>query len=183
MLLANQNILSIKYKYRFYTLQSVKCVKMLVSFYDWKSVFFFCLSAIADVICTQNVQIFFPNPRCWRELLKSSGRSFLGKLLKEKLRFASCSCFQVSVSVTWVADSAQPVPGWVVALAVLAGLLLLALLIFIMYKVRLLAHKDGLLSPEEHLPAYSWLWFIISVTLMCVDDFYLYVFHKYMFNR
>uniref|UniRef100_A0A672IN63 Uncharacterized protein n=1 Tax=Salarias fasciatus TaxID=181472 RepID=A0A672IN63_SALFA len=42
----------------------------------------------------------------------------------------------VSVSVIWVVDSAQPVPGWVVALAVLAGLLLLALLIFIMYKVR-----------------------------------------------
>uniref|UniRef100_A0A7N5ZQM9 Integrin alpha-2 domain-containing protein n=1 Tax=Anabas testudineus TaxID=64144 RepID=A0A7N5ZQM9_ANATE len=42
----------------------------------------------------------------------------------------------VSVSVMWVADTPQPVPGWVVALAVLAGLLLLALLIFIMYKVR-----------------------------------------------
>lgn len=41
----------------------------------------------------------------------------------------------VSVSVTWVADVSQPVPGWVVALAVLAGLLLLALLIFIMYKL------------------------------------------------
>ncbi|CAL9689839.1 unnamed protein product [Knipowitschia caucasica] len=41
----------------------------------------------------------------------------------------------VSVSVLWVADSSQPVPGWVVALAVLAGLLLLALLIFIMYKL------------------------------------------------
>uniref|UniRef100_A0A3B3UYG5 Integrin, alpha V n=1 Tax=Poecilia latipinna TaxID=48699 RepID=A0A3B3UYG5_9TELE len=41
----------------------------------------------------------------------------------------------VSVSVTWVADTAQPVPAWVVALAVLAGLLLLALLIFIMYKL------------------------------------------------
>ncbi|XP_029967702.1 integrin alpha-V [Salarias fasciatus] len=41
----------------------------------------------------------------------------------------------VSVSVIWVVDSAQPVPGWVVALAVLAGLLLLALLIFIMYKL------------------------------------------------
>lgn len=45
-------------------------------------------------------------------------------------------CVQVSVTVMWVADAAQPVPGWVVALAVLAGLLLLALLIFIMYKVR-----------------------------------------------
>ncbi|XP_075968357.1 integrin alpha-V isoform X2 [Anarhichas minor] len=41
----------------------------------------------------------------------------------------------VSVSVMWVADAPQPVPGWVVALAVLAGLLLLALLIFIMYKL------------------------------------------------
>ncbi|XP_078118872.1 LOW QUALITY PROTEIN: integrin alpha-V [Sander vitreus] len=41
----------------------------------------------------------------------------------------------VSVSVMWLADDAQPVPGWVVALAVLAGLLLLALLIFIMYKL------------------------------------------------
>lgn len=36
----------------------------------------------------------------------------------------------------WVADPPQQVPGWVVALAVLSGLLLLALLIFIMYKVR-----------------------------------------------
>ncbi|MEQ2234374.1 hypothetical protein ILYODFUR_031204, partial [Ilyodon furcidens] len=40
----------------------------------------------------------------------------------------------VSMSVTW-ADTPQPVPGWVVALAVLSGLLLLALLIFIMYKL------------------------------------------------
>ncbi|KAF0027003.1 hypothetical protein F2P81_021740 [Scophthalmus maximus] len=44
----------------------------------------------------------------------------------------------VSVSVMWVVDTPQPVPGWVVALAVLAGLLLLALLIFIMYKVQIL---------------------------------------------
>ncbi|XP_034417027.1 LOW QUALITY PROTEIN: integrin alpha-V-like [Cyclopterus lumpus] len=41
----------------------------------------------------------------------------------------------VSVSVMWVADIPPPVPGWVVALAVLAGLLLLALLIFVMYKL------------------------------------------------
>nr|XP_046259574.1 integrin alpha-V [Scatophagus argus] len=41
----------------------------------------------------------------------------------------------VSVSVVWVAEPPQSVPGWVVALAVLAGLLLLALLIFIMYKL------------------------------------------------
>lgn len=37
--------------------------------------------------------------------------------------------------MVWVAEPPPPVPGWVVALAVLAGLLLLALLIFIMYKV------------------------------------------------
>lgn len=42
----------------------------------------------------------------------------------------------VVLSVVWVAEPPRPVPGWVVALAVLAGLLLLALLIFIMYKVR-----------------------------------------------
>ncbi|XP_037645292.1 integrin alpha-V [Sebastes umbrosus] len=41
----------------------------------------------------------------------------------------------VSVSVTWLAEGLQPIPAWVVALAVLAGLLLLALLIFIMYKL------------------------------------------------
>ncbi|XP_062258166.1 integrin alpha-V [Platichthys flesus] len=41
----------------------------------------------------------------------------------------------VTVSVMWVAEPLQAVPGWVVALAVLAGLLLLALLIFIMYKM------------------------------------------------
>ncbi|KAI3356125.1 hypothetical protein L3Q82_017176 [Scortum barcoo] len=41
----------------------------------------------------------------------------------------------LSLSVLWVTDEPQPVPGWVVALAVLAGLLLLALLIFIMYKL------------------------------------------------
>ncbi|KAM3607345.1 uncharacterized protein V6R79_006110 [Siganus canaliculatus] len=41
----------------------------------------------------------------------------------------------VSVSVVWVAEPPQSVPGWVVALAVLSGLLLLALLIFIMYKL------------------------------------------------
>ncbi|KAK6485039.1 integrin alpha-V-like [Huso huso] len=42
----------------------------------------------------------------------------------------------VNTSIIWVKpDSAQPVPGWVIALAVLAGLLLLGLLIFVMYKV------------------------------------------------
>uniref|UniRef100_A0A674MCY3 Integrin, alpha V n=1 Tax=Takifugu rubripes TaxID=31033 RepID=A0A674MCY3_TAKRU len=41
----------------------------------------------------------------------------------------------VSLSVVWVAEPPGPIPAWVVALAVLAGLLLLALLIFIMYKL------------------------------------------------
>ncbi|KAJ8349858.1 hypothetical protein SKAU_G00249880 [Synaphobranchus kaupii] len=42
----------------------------------------------------------------------------------------------VNTAVIWVkTDSTRPVPGWVTALAVLAGLLLLALLIFIMYKL------------------------------------------------
>ncbi|XP_012689484.1 integrin alpha-V [Clupea harengus] len=42
----------------------------------------------------------------------------------------------VNLAVIWVkTDYTQPVPGWVVALAVLAGLLLLALLIFVMYKL------------------------------------------------
>lgn len=53
--------------------------------------------------------------------------------------------------VTWVADVPQSVPAWVVALAVLAGLLLLALLIFIMYKVSLLK-KSG---SGPHLLLYN----------------------------
>ncbi|XP_018584509.2 integrin alpha-V [Scleropages formosus] len=42
----------------------------------------------------------------------------------------------VNTAVIWVkTDYKQPVPGWVITLAVLAGLLLLALLIFVMYKL------------------------------------------------
>ncbi|XP_048834003.1 integrin alpha-V isoform X2 [Brienomyrus brachyistius] len=42
----------------------------------------------------------------------------------------------VNTAVIWVTtDYKHPVPGWVITLAVLAGLLLLALLIFIMYKL------------------------------------------------
>ncbi|KAM6946154.1 integrin alpha-V-like [Aplochiton taeniatus] len=41
----------------------------------------------------------------------------------------------MSLSILVKTGEVQPVPGWVVALAVLAGLLLLALLIFIMYKL------------------------------------------------
>lgn len=45
------------------------------------------------------------------------------------------SVLQASLKVIWNSENPQPVPGWVVALAVLAGLLLLALLIFVMHKV------------------------------------------------
>uniref|UniRef100_A0A4W5K5R8 Integrin alpha third immunoglobulin-like domain-containing protein n=1 Tax=Hucho hucho TaxID=62062 RepID=A0A4W5K5R8_9TELE len=41
----------------------------------------------------------------------------------------------VSMSVIWVKSDPEPVPWWVVALALIAGLLLLAVLIFIMYKL------------------------------------------------
>ncbi|XP_019750898.1 integrin alpha-V [Hippocampus comes] len=62
----------------------------------------------------------------------------------------------VSVSVLWVADAPQPVPGWVVALAVLAGLLLLALLIFIMYKLgffkRVRPPQEDCLEKEQLQP-------------------------------
>ncbi|XP_061142858.1 integrin alpha-V isoform X2 [Syngnathus typhle] len=62
----------------------------------------------------------------------------------------------VSVSVLWVADAPQPVPAWVVALAVLAGLLLLALLIFIMYKLgffkRVRPPQEDCLEKEQLQP-------------------------------
>ncbi|XP_077437136.1 integrin alpha-V [Vanacampus margaritifer] len=62
----------------------------------------------------------------------------------------------VSVSVLWVADVPQPVPAWVVALAVLAGLLLLALLIFIMYKLgffkRVRPPQEDCLEKEQLQP-------------------------------
>uniref|UniRef100_A0A8C7CCP6 Integrin, alpha V n=1 Tax=Oncorhynchus kisutch TaxID=8019 RepID=A0A8C7CCP6_ONCKI len=41
----------------------------------------------------------------------------------------------VSMSVIWVKSEPEPVPWWVVTLALIAGLLLLALLIFVMYKL------------------------------------------------
>uniref|UniRef100_A0A3Q3GJ32 Integrin, alpha V n=1 Tax=Labrus bergylta TaxID=56723 RepID=A0A3Q3GJ32_9LABR len=62
----------------------------------------------------------------------------------------SSNSTMVSVSVMWVAEPPQSVPGWVVALAVLAGLLLLALLIFIMYKCSLSQLViNGLLRQDE----------------------------------
>ncbi|XP_077472881.1 integrin alpha-V isoform X2 [Stigmatopora argus] len=62
----------------------------------------------------------------------------------------------VSLRVLWVADAAPPVPGWVVALAALAGLLLLALLIFVMYKLgffkRVRPPQDDCLEKEQLQP-------------------------------
>ncbi|XP_076858256.1 integrin alpha-V [Brachyhypopomus gauderio] len=65
-----------------------------------------------------------------------------------------------SLSVVWVnSELTQPAPVWVVAVAVLAGLLLLALLIFIMYKLGFFKrvrppHEDGTekeqLQPQEN---------------------------------
>lgn len=47
---------------------------------------------------------------------------------------------QVTTNVTWgIQPAPMPVPVWVIILAVLAGLLLLAVLVFVMYRV-----SDGL---------------------------------------
>lgn len=46
--------------------------------------------------------------------------------------------FQVVTPVVWnKADSQNNVPVWIIVLAILAGLLLLALLIYVLYKVSL----------------------------------------------
>lgn len=53
-------------------------------------------------------------------------------------------CVQVVTAVTWKrADSLFFVPVWIIILAVLAGLLLLALLIYLLYKVTRLNTSDG----------------------------------------
>ncbi|KAJ8255879.1 hypothetical protein COCON_G00197430 [Conger conger] len=64
---------------------------------------------------------------------------------------------QVNTAVIWVlTDSPRPVPGWVTALAVVAGLLLLALLIFIMYKagffVRVRPPQEDCVEKEQLQP-------------------------------
>uniref|UniRef100_A0A8C1DIA2 Integrin, alpha V n=1 Tax=Cyprinus carpio carpio TaxID=630221 RepID=A0A8C1DIA2_CYPCA len=63
---------------------------------------------------------------------------------------------KTSVSVIWNSENPQPVPGWVVALAVLAGLLLLALLIFVMYKLgffkRVRPPQDDNIEKEQLQP-------------------------------
>ncbi|CAB1329192.1 unnamed protein product [Coregonus sp. 'balchen'] len=50
-------------------------------------------------------------------------------------RLGVATFLKVSMSVIWVKSDPEPVPWWVVTLALIAGLLLLALLIFIMYKL------------------------------------------------
>uniref|UniRef100_A0A671SPB7 Integrin alpha-V-like n=1 Tax=Sinocyclocheilus anshuiensis TaxID=1608454 RepID=A0A671SPB7_9TELE len=61
-----------------------------------------------------------------------------------------------TTSVIWNSENPQPVPGWVVALAVLAGLLLLALLIFVMYKLgffkRVRPPQDDSIEKEQLQP-------------------------------
>ncbi|KAJ8004490.1 hypothetical protein DPEC_G00136820 [Dallia pectoralis] len=65
----------------------------------------------------------------------------------------------VSMAVIWVKSESEPVPAWVVALAVLAGLLLLALLIFIMYKLgffkRVRPPQDDSTEKEQLAPQES----------------------------
>uniref|UniRef100_A0A671SNT5 Integrin alpha-V-like n=1 Tax=Sinocyclocheilus anshuiensis TaxID=1608454 RepID=A0A671SNT5_9TELE len=66
------------------------------------------------------------------------------------------SVLQASLKVIWNSENPQPVPGWVVALAVLAGLLLLALLIFVMYKLgffkRVRPPQDDSIEKEQLQP-------------------------------
>lgn len=73
--------------------------------------------------------------------LLQTSRSWLVRLL------------QVAVAVTWKrTDSLFFVPVWIIILAVLAGLLLLALLIYLLYKVKhqLLMDEWVLNDPETH---------------------------------
>uniref|UniRef100_A0A672NAJ9 Uncharacterized protein n=1 Tax=Sinocyclocheilus grahami TaxID=75366 RepID=A0A672NAJ9_SINGR len=66
------------------------------------------------------------------------------------------STTSASLKVIWNSENPQPVPGWVVALAVLAGLLLLALLIFVMYKMgffkRVRPPQDDSIEKEQLQP-------------------------------
>ncbi|KAL0985610.1 hypothetical protein UPYG_G00159420 [Umbra pygmaea] len=65
----------------------------------------------------------------------------------------------MSVSVIWVRSEPNPVPAWVVALAVVSGLLLLALLMFIMYKLgffnRVRPPQDDSIEKEQLAPHES----------------------------
>lgn len=46
-----------------------------------------------------------------------------------------CLCPQVVTPLVWKPDTETSVPLWIIILAILAGLLLLALLIYVLYKV------------------------------------------------
>ncbi|KTG37394.1 hypothetical protein cypCar_00029494 [Cyprinus carpio] len=71
-------------------------------------------------------------------------------------RLAVSTFLKASLKVIWNSENPQPVPGWVVALAVLAGLLLLALLIFVMYKLgffkRVRPPQDDNIEKEQLQP-------------------------------
>nr|XP_055070850.1 integrin alpha-V isoform X1 [Misgurnus anguillicaudatus] len=76
------------------------------------------------------------------------------KNLKSELPTSMTSA---SLKVIWVnSELIQPVPGWVVSLAVMAGLLLLALLIFVMYKLgffkRVRPPQDDNIEKEQLQP-------------------------------
>ncbi|KAA0715917.1 Integrin alpha-V [Triplophysa tibetana] len=76
---------------------------------------------------------------------------------KNVMNDLAASVTSASLKVIWVnSELTQPVPGWVVALAVLAGLLLLALLIFVMYKLgffkRVRPPQDDSIEKEQLQP-------------------------------
>lgn len=54
------------------------------------------------------------------------------------------SCWQVSTSLEWAkTETSQGVPLWIIILAILIGLLLLALLIYVLYKVGKMSRKQS----------------------------------------
>uniref|UniRef100_A0A8C9QZ86 Integrin, alpha V n=1 Tax=Scleropages formosus TaxID=113540 RepID=A0A8C9QZ86_SCLFO len=81
--------------------------------------------------------LFIRSRLAWsRTWLLKSIRSFSVIEMPYKKLVSELPSNSTVVTVIWVkTDYKQPVPGWVITLAVLAGLLLLALLIFVMYKL------------------------------------------------
>ncbi|KAM6956636.1 integrin alpha-V-like [Aplochiton taeniatus] len=115
-------------------------------------------SAILFIRSRLGVATFLETENQNRSFILRSSASFIviempyEKLLSE----LPASSTTVSTAVVWVAvDGRQPVPGWVIALAVLSGLLLLALLIYIMHKVgffnRVRPPLDSDGTEKEHL--------------------------------
>uniref|UniRef100_A0A672QB53 Integrin alpha-V-like n=1 Tax=Sinocyclocheilus grahami TaxID=75366 RepID=A0A672QB53_SINGR len=82
--------------------------------------------------------------------------TFLKGCMIMSVSLSHISVLQASLKVIWNSENPQPVPGWVVALAVLAGLLLLALLIFVMYKLgffkRVRPPQDDSIEKEQLQP-------------------------------